>query len=701
MGSVMEKISVIIPVYNSEDFLEECLDSLIQQTLKEIEIICVDDGSIDSSLEILKSYQKKDERIKVIEQKNESAGVARNRGLKDAKGDYVVFLDSDDFFKSDFLEKVYDQFQKTDADIILYGGKRFNTNTREFLDTPHYFRRDYLPGKEVFSRNDIPEKIFTITTPAPWTKSYKRSFIVDNELQFQNLKNSNDAFFVLMSLALANKISYIDEDFIYYRIGQKNNLQSLKTKKPLNFFKAYMAVYNALNEKGIYEEVEKSFITVFSSGCVYNLDTVLEDKAKIEIFEKLASEEFEKIGLFSHPLNYYPNRQNIIRLRSAKRIIYWHDRINNCSDNKFRVTKDSRNLTSKPLVSVIMPVFNTANYLEDSINSILNQSLDEIELICINDGSTDNSFEILCESAYKDDRIVICTQKNAGQSTARNKGVNLARGKYLYFMDSDDLIEKTALQELFEAAENDETDVIYFDGDAFVSGNCGKNATDAFNLDYYKRKFSYEEVRTGPQLMHDMSENNEYRVSPCLQLINRQHFVNNDLWFIEGIVHEDEAFNFKSMLAAKKVKHYKKILFHRRFRSGSTMTSKTTFANAYGYFRSFIDMIQTYKKTDLNIPENKTAQKIINSVLSSARNRYAQLQNEELFCIEGVPSKQALLFNYYIKDWVDLKKRIDYTQKNSYEKGVSDTKNTITFRFGEKMLQIPRRIKMYLETHGE
>ena len=113
---------MIVPVYNTSAYLRECLDSIINQTLKEIEVICVDDGSVDGSLDILKEYAKKDKRFTIITQQNTSAGAARNAGLAVAKGEYLSFLDSDDFFAPEMLEETYNVITKDETDVCIYSG---------------------------------------------------------------------------------------------------------------------------------------------------------------------------------------------------------------------------------------------------------------------------------------------------------------------------------------------------------------------------------------------------------------------------------------------------------------------------------------------------------------------------------------------------------------------------------------------------
>ena len=145
------KVSVIIPVYNVEDYLCKCLDSLINQTLKSIEIICVDDGSTDRSLEVLKKYAIKDERVFVIQQKNNHAGVARNRGLEIARGEYVIFLDSDDYFEEELLWDAYSSAIETKADVVLFDAQKFDSQTGEHNTEYHYLKQQFLPQERVFS----------------------------------------------------------------------------------------------------------------------------------------------------------------------------------------------------------------------------------------------------------------------------------------------------------------------------------------------------------------------------------------------------------------------------------------------------------------------------------------------------------------------------------------------------------------------
>ena len=134
----MPKVSIIIPVFNAEKYLEKCLDSLVNQTLEDIEIICIDDGSTDNSLEILKTYEQKDKRIKVLQQTNKKQGAARNYGIREAIGEYIGFVDSDDWAELDMFEKLYNKAISTDSDITMCKVIDYNENTKTYSKSNWY-----------------------------------------------------------------------------------------------------------------------------------------------------------------------------------------------------------------------------------------------------------------------------------------------------------------------------------------------------------------------------------------------------------------------------------------------------------------------------------------------------------------------------------------------------------------------------------
>ena len=189
-------MSVVIPVYCAEKTLIQCLNSICAQTLKDFEIICVDDGSTDNSLDILNTYASKDRRFHILHQENQGAGVARNLGLSYATGKYVVFLDADDYFMPRLLELAYKKAEATCSDIVLYAAKQYNQEKNVSFLAPWILKTKCLPWKKCFSADEVADVLFQITTPEPWSKMFRLDFIRRENLHFQALKNANDVFFV-------------------------------------------------------------------------------------------------------------------------------------------------------------------------------------------------------------------------------------------------------------------------------------------------------------------------------------------------------------------------------------------------------------------------------------------------------------------------------------------------------------------------
>lgn len=683
-GSIVSipKISVIIPVYNGEKYLEQCLESLERQTLKEFEVICVDDGSVDSSLDILNRYMKADDRFNVIHQSNQHAGVARNNGMKQARGEYIIFLDSDDFFDETLLEKTYQKGKENEADIVLFGGRKYNSKTGEFQEAPYYFHRDYLGDLTVFSRKDIPEKIMLVSSPAPWTKLYRRQFVIDEKLEFQNFPNSNDVYFTLLSLCIAERITYVDEALVSYRIGMTENIQSKKAKNPLCFLKAYEALFEELTRRNIFHEVEKSYVDVTLSGCVFNLDTIKNDSARLAIYREINSDSFQKTNALNHPLDFYESQKNMYCVLGTKNALKWHEKRQSEHFDHNVVFVKENTLTEEPTVSVIIPVYNVEKYLKECLDSVINQTLASIEIICVNDGSDDNSLDILKEYGEIDARFTILSQNNSGQSAARNLAIKHAAGEYLYFMDSDDIIELDALEILYNRAKQDEADVVYCDGTSFSdSDECSEQVETYRN--YYSRTHEYSGVYTGKLLMKEMLANEEYRVSPCLQMVRREHFIHNDCWFYEGIIHEDNYFNFRCMYSADRAAYIGKSLFRRRVRPDSTMTSNLSFAHVYGYFCCYLKMSE-YLQNIEHDEDSEAALEISYRALSNARNVFSKLRADERFSYWGLKLYERTLFRAYVLDIDSVKRNLYVTrmklQKTYDEKSEINRKLQITYK---------------------
>ena len=251
-------ISIIIPVFNIDKYIEQCIESVINQTLNDIEIICVNDGSTDNSLNILKKYEQIDTRIKVFNQENKGAGAARNKGLEIARGDYIYFLDGDDYIEPFALEKLYTQITQNNADICLCKHKTLDNTTQTMQIEENTLQVDLFATNNI-SRKTVPDRIFQLCTPQIALKLYKKSFIKKYDLNFQELKTCNDVYFSLASLALAKNITYVNEPLLIYRTNRKDSLTITRGNNSLCIINAFNQLKDKLIQENVFNIVEKSF----------------------------------------------------------------------------------------------------------------------------------------------------------------------------------------------------------------------------------------------------------------------------------------------------------------------------------------------------------------------------------------------------------------------------------------------------------
>lgn len=291
----MPIVSVIVPVYNVEKYLEECLDSIINQTLKDIEVICIDDGSTDSSHSILKKYAAKDKRIVILQQDNQGAGVARNFGMSIAKGKYLSFLDGDDFFVESLLEDAVLQAEEEQADIVIF----------KYVEYDHQ-KNNYDINKKGINSNHSTDttpncicnkdNIFSLTNPAPWNKLYRHNFVERNNLYFQDNKRTNDLYFTYTALACAQKITLLDKILVFYRVGMSSNSQATNYIAPLDFYKALNGLKEFLVDRGLFDELNISYSNLCVSICRYNIYSN-NLRSRIRILKMLREYGFKQLSL--------------------------------------------------------------------------------------------------------------------------------------------------------------------------------------------------------------------------------------------------------------------------------------------------------------------------------------------------------------------------------------------------------------------
>lgn len=305
------KVTVVVPSYNSEKVIGQCLESILNQTLEDFEVIVVDDESTDNTVQIAKEYAEKDSRITVIPKEHENAGASRNVGLDKAQGEYIVFWDSDDFFELNALELLYNKCKEDDADICICDAWHYNERA-DIKSRGNKNNYPYVPETLPYNRKTNNSYILNVTTNVPWNKMFRVAFIRENGIHFQSIEKANDALFVMSSMALADRITIIEDLLINWRTNQEVSTTSDKKRDPMCVFRAFEATKAFLTEKGVYEEIKQSFINravdsyLYALRCQKNPENPdafrqMYNFIRNEAFQKLDAESLEYPYIYKEP----------------------------------------------------------------------------------------------------------------------------------------------------------------------------------------------------------------------------------------------------------------------------------------------------------------------------------------------------------------------------------------------------------------
>lgn len=297
------KVSVIMPVYNEEKLLTRCLDSLCNQSLTNIEIICVDDGSTDGSVGVMKEYMKLDSRIQVICQKNSGAGEARNTGIHYASGEYLYFIDADDYLVEDTLESIVSCADSAKADVVIFDA--FHTDENEKISYPITYILPRYSTKDVFAPKEACDYLFLLTGCCVWNKLYRTEYIRKNGMLFQQLKGADDVFFSMLSLAFAERIALCKKRLIYHTINKSDSQMTMLERYPLNQGKALLSVKQVLIEYGLYELLEQSFVNRAAQNSIKNLSRINTYSIFLAIYREYQRSLFQKLGINNKSKDFF------------------------------------------------------------------------------------------------------------------------------------------------------------------------------------------------------------------------------------------------------------------------------------------------------------------------------------------------------------------------------------------------------------
>ena len=310
------RVSVIIPVHNAENYLEQCLDSVLSQTEEDIQVICVNDSSTDNSKAILGRYTHSDLRVTTLNAACHCAGSARNLGMAHATGKYLSFLDADDFFEPNMLQETADAMDETNSDIAIYGSWVYDTTRDSNRQAKWNLRTDLIPDAHVFSWQEMPRYIFNAFSNNPWNKMYRNQFIQDSGISFQEISRTNDLYFTCVALIEAERITVVDVPFVHYRTDSSRSLQSTNDMDPACFIEAYNELGTYLVSHRLKDKLNQSFLNHFLDGIIHNVNSVHSLESITVIREAIRDRVEPRHQLLTQPNELFYDEDKISEYRS-------------------------------------------------------------------------------------------------------------------------------------------------------------------------------------------------------------------------------------------------------------------------------------------------------------------------------------------------------------------------------------------------
>lgn len=457
----MYKLSFIIPVYNAQDYIDNCVKSIIAQDgFDDVEIVLVDDGSADASSAICDMYSEFYKNISVVHQPNSGVSVARNNGIKAAKGKYVAFCDADDFLFDGIVPKLLEAIDNNDADLFCYGFKTEYPDCHKDIEFP--FEKNVL-SDENYIKKDIAEFMLSDSSfNSVWTKAIKKEVIINNNILFEaGRKYGEDKFFVLEVLTKCKSAFYVPFIGYYYAMCATGAIQKAREDYFESAFKDYdntIEFYKCFNIDSE-QVIEKSRRLLAQSiiGSVmmaYRNCSKKEFKKVIALLQKQSERVLEILhyGLFDGAIdtkvillaldNKISSVRRVLKTCDVKADIYKKLHKDAPTANKEKIEpyfKNTERLKYPYSMTVFTPIYNRKHTIHRVFDGLMKQTCKDFEWLIVDDGSTDGVGELI--EQYKkeaDFPIRYYYKKNGGKHTASNFACRLMNSDYLYIMDSDD-----------------------------------------------------------------------------------------------------------------------------------------------------------------------------------------------------------------------------------------------------------------------
>lgn len=542
----MPAVSIILPIYNAEPYLRQCLDSVIRQTLQDIEIICVNDGSTDGSLHVMREYAAMDERFVLLDKPNGGYGHTLNYGLSRAHGEYIAIVEPDDFIEEHMYEDLYafSALESGRADVVkgsyveYYDGREGLEEQALVPNISRFMRKDPY----AFSLRDDCE-VFC-HHPSIWSAIYRKAFLDAKGIRFVEPKGAGwaDNPFLAETLVSAEKIVWVPKAYYYYRQTNAGASSFLKDYRiPFDRSREMREILRKNNaSKDMWAALYlREFDYIFS---VIGEFGFAESDPKIQALIREALEDMDENIVLTHP-----------RLRQ-KDIRYYREFLEQVEREVSAAVNVVLPLAAEGdiVLTCIIPVEDDAKWIAECLASVLRQPLAGIEVVCVDCGSKDRSLSICRRYAEKDSRVILLSDGFATTAAGIAHAVSCARGTYFFIMDPSLSLEEGVFTGIVQEAVELKLDVVVFDRER-------RFTVDVMRVLDAHRAFAGKEDSQGfmlaPFAPCDAAPFLFSLARPQLysKLYRRDFVAENNLEFVEGETLGDAVFGAKALLAARHI----------------------------------------------------------------------------------------------------------------------------------------------------
>lgn len=594
-------VSVVMPVFNVAPYLDASIMSVLNQTYQNIELIIVNDASTDNGMDIIRMYEKQDDRIKVIDLEFNTlggAGIPSNIGVDAASGKYVAYADSDDILYKRAIEKLVTIAEDKEAEVVVADFCNFDNDARILEQAYDKDRWNGMPLDTVFNPQEYPS-IFKLS-PVPWRKLYKRNFLESNKIRFPEgdyfYEDNPLHWFVL---AAAKRVVLLDEKVAYHRMAREGQTMGADFHKLSAQFCHLISIKNYLKQQSNVPKVYWEELSDFA----YRANWIV-DKQNCEKVKNLVKKRyFQTANSINTQAGFSDSEILKIRPNYLKRC------------NEYDSAYPDLNL------AIVIPVYNCVDLFPNLMDTLLQLPIKN-EIFLIDDGSTDGTTE-LCKFYEAANPNVFCfMQGNKGAGVARNSVIPLISARFTYFVDADDEVDIKALVEAVKFGIKNQHDLVLF-----------KYKIHFYDEDKYRGMWNADQDIWSQLKVATSNDKKKELASqlinyPWNRIISTELLHDEKIFFGKTVVHNDVPYHWHSIASANNIGIYDKaVCFHRKFEQRQQITNikdarRLMVLEAYRYTH---ELLKNYSAYPILYP---SWEKFIRDLINWAKDRVPQEHQE-------------------------------------------------------------------------